>query len=261
MKIIILIILFGLPINLVFSQEKKPIELHYLSQNFLDFNVEGIDKLYLFSNNSKSLYVVGNKENIKEKPSKVQADFVVELTTLDDEYYFQDQKKDSVFFKEIVIQDVFYVKEKTPNFTWKLVEEFKIVENKKLQKATTTFRGRNYSAWCDLETPISIGPWKFNNLPGLAYSIIDESPNFYFQWHLLKITETDINKIPFLEKEKKQYIKIKDFINKRTKVYQEFEERNKARTLNISGLEEMSNESKSIDRKIRSNEIKYEWEE
>ena len=160
----------------------------------------------------------------------------------------------------IVIQDVFYVTEKLPTFTWVLIDEFREVENKKLQKATTTFRGRTYTAWCDLDTPINQGPWKFNNLPGLAYSIIDETPNFHFEWHLAKISEVPLEEVPFTKPEQKKYIDIKEFVAERTEVYKEFEEKSRART-SIPGLEEVSSESHYIDRRIRSNEIKYEWED
>jgi len=261
MRIIVLVFLFSLKLTLVNAQERKAIELQYLSKNFLDFDVEGIDKLYLFDNNSKSLYIVGDKEDIKETSKKVKADIVLKIPSLEDEYYFQDKKQDTLYFKDVIIQDAFYVKEKTPKFIWLLANEYKEIQGKKIQKATTTFRGRTYTAWCDLENPISVGPWKFNNLPGLAYSIIDETPHFYYEWHLLQMIEIDFEKIPVLEKEPQKYIGIKEFIIERAKVYEKFEERNRARTVNVPGLEEISSDSKSIDRKIRANEIKYEWEE
>lgn len=254
-KILILLII---TINSLYAQEKKAMKLEFISKNFLDFNVEGIDQMYLFDNFSKSLYVVGEK-NESIIPSKVKANIIVTIPSSEKEYYFQDKEKQMLFFRDIVIQDVFYVTEKLPTFTWVLKDEFKNLENKKLQKATTTFRGRNYTAWCDLDTPVNQGPWKFNNLPGLAYSIIDETPNFYFEWHLHKVSEVPLNEVPFTTPEQKKYIDIKEFVEKRAKVYKEFEEKSRART-SVPGLEEVSSESHIIDRRIRSNEIKYEWE-
>jgi len=48
------------------------------------------------------------------------------------------------------------------------------------QKATTTFRGRNYTAWFAPEIPSNNGPWKFGGLPGLILKISDDKRNFTF---------------------------------------------------------------------------------
>ena len=260
MRIVLLIFILGW--NFINAQEQKVLKLEYVSKNFLDFDVEGIDNLFIFENNSKTLYIVGEKYDVKSTSKKTAADIVLKMSyKTGDEYYFQDKVTDSLFFKDIVIQDIFYVKEKLPQFKWMLVEEYREIENKKLQKATTSFRGRNYTAWCDLENPINQGPWKFNNLPGLAYSIIDETPNFYFEWHLSKISHVLLKEVPITRPETKKYIEIREFVDSKIKVYKEFEEKSKARSSNIPGLEEISNNTKTIDRKIRSNEIKYEWED
>ena len=49
------------------------------------------------------------------------------------------------------------------------------------QKATTTFRGRNYTAWFAPEIPSNNGPWKFGGLPGLILKISDDKRNFIFE--------------------------------------------------------------------------------
>lgn len=258
MRVIILMLILGL--NIVNAQENKATKLEYISRNFLDYNFEGIDQVYIFDNNRKSLSVVGNKIDIGKKREKEEQIVTINLESSENEYYFQDKEKQFLFFRDIVIQDVFYVTEKLPIFIWVLIDEFKVIENKKLQKATTTFRGRTYTAWCDLDTPIDQGPWKFNNLPGLAYNIVDETPDFHFEWHLSKLSKVPLKEVPFTNPEQKIYIDIKDFVAERARVYKEFEEKSRART-SIPGLEEVSSESHYIDRRIRSNEIKYEWEQ
>lgn len=257
MKIILLA--FILSFNIVNAQEQKATKLEYISTNFLDYNFEGIDNVYIFENYQKSLTIVEDKIDLRKKKLKEDEIITIKLETSEREYYFQDKEKQMLFFRDIVIQDIFYVSEKLPIFTWLLINEFKEIENKKLQKATTNFRGRTYTAWCDLDTPIDQGPWKFNNLPGLAYNIIDETPNFYFEWHLRKVNEVPLSEVPFTNPEQKKYLDIKEFVSERAKVYKEFEEKSRART-SIPGLEEVSSESHYIDRRIRSNEIKYEWE-
>lgn len=61
------------------------------------------------------------------------------------------------------------------------------------QKATTTFRGRNYEAWFSPEVPINDGPWKFYGLPGLIMQVNDSENLFSFQIIGLETPETPIN--------------------------------------------------------------------
>jgi GLPGLI family protein len=51
----------------------------------------------------------------------------------------------------------------------------------KCQKAMTTFRGRNYTAWFCMDLPFSTGPWRFVGLPGLVLKIYDDKSNFDFE--------------------------------------------------------------------------------
>ena len=69
-----------------------------------------------------------------------------------------------------------------------ITDEKKNIDNVKLTKATTDFRGRKYIIWFDHSTEFKGGPWKFSNLPGIAYEIYDEDN--LFRWTLLKIKNT-----------------------------------------------------------------------
>ena len=67
----------------------------------------------------------------------------------------------------------------TPN--WKLVEGALTVCGYGCKKATTTFRGRAYTAWYAPEIPISDGPWKFTGLPGLIMKVEDDKHHYSFE--------------------------------------------------------------------------------
>lgn len=69
---------------------------------------------------------------------------------------------------------------------WKLHNETKNYQENKVQKATATFGGRNWTAWYSEEIPIQEGPYKFRGLPGLIFEIYDDEN--IFSYKLIKNT-------------------------------------------------------------------------
>lgn len=67
------------------------------------------------------------------------------------------------------------------DFTWKISNDTIPILGYTCQKATTTFRGRNYTAWFTPDIPSNNGPWKFGGLPGLILKISDDKRNFTFE--------------------------------------------------------------------------------
>ncbi|MCX8533168.1 GLPGLI family protein [Chryseobacterium luquanense] len=72
---------------------------------------------------------------------------------------------------------------------WKLSEETKKTADFNLQKATTNFGGRKWTAWFTKEIPFSEGPYKFKGLPGLIISLEDSQKQFSFS--LIKSKKLD----------------------------------------------------------------------
>ncbi|ACU08464.1 hypothetical protein FIC_02022 [Flavobacteriaceae bacterium 3519-10] len=79
----------------------------------------------------------------------------------------------------LLTSDFFSIKTVDP-ISWKLTEETKKSADYTLQKATTQFGGRNWTAWFSKEVPISEGPYKFRGLPGLIFELYDDKDNFKF---------------------------------------------------------------------------------
>lgn len=77
---------------------------------------------------------------------------------------------------------------------WNLSEETKKSGEYTLQKATTRFGGRNWTAWFSKDITLSEGPYKFKGLPGLIFEIEDDKNNFKFSlvksYKLAKTYET-----------------------------------------------------------------------
>lgn len=76
--------------------------------------------------------------------------------------------------------DSFLMKDQ-PSQNWKIHQETKRLGNLKLQKATTTWSGRNWEAWFAAEIPLQEGPHKFSGLPGLIAELSDDGNNFSFK--------------------------------------------------------------------------------
>lgn len=78
-------------------------------------------------------------------------------------------------YTDNIVMDSFLYTEPEPEIDWTLQPETKEVIGYRCNRATCTFRGRNYEAWYTNEIPSSLGPWKFCGLPGLILSVKDDS--------------------------------------------------------------------------------------
>lgn len=65
-------------------------------------------------------------------------------------------------------------------FDWHLEDTIQTIKGYKCKKALCSFRGRTYTAWYCPEIPLNAGPYVFNGLPGLIFSIKDGNDEFSF---------------------------------------------------------------------------------
>lgn len=63
---------------------------------------------------------------------------------------------------------------------WKLEQETKTIDGYEVQKATTSFGGRQWTAWFCKDIPFFEGPYKFHGLPGLIFEVYDSQNYFHF---------------------------------------------------------------------------------
>ncbi|MDE6073514.1 MAG: GLPGLI family protein [Muribaculaceae bacterium] len=68
---------------------------------------------------------------------------------------------------------------KTPE--WTITDSVKNIIGYECFKATTDFKGRQWTAWFTPEIPISDGPWKLHGLPGLILEAYDKSHDYEFE--------------------------------------------------------------------------------
>lgn len=65
--------------------------------------------------------------------------------------------------------------------SWMLANEYKEILGYPCQKATTSFRGRDYIAWVATDIPVSDGPWLLGGVPGLILEAYDTKHEYHFE--------------------------------------------------------------------------------
>lgn len=96
------------------------------------------------------------------------------------EYYqFASEKK--LVTKERLINN-YLIEETLPVFAWKVSADTATFAGLHCQKATTHFKGRDYTAWFCPDLPYHTGPYKFNGLPGLIVDMADTRKEVVFQF-------------------------------------------------------------------------------
>lgn len=155
---------------------------------------------------------------------------------------------------------------------WKLHNETKDYQSYKLQKATTTFGGRNWTAWYSPDVPLQEGPYKFRGLPGLIFEIYDDEN--IFSYHLIKNTnlkETYVNSSDWVEScyqetpisiTHKQWIKVKltEYQNPYAQLYDTLKNGGTVTMDNvpITSTTELDKKTKSMQEIIRKYDIAIE---
>ena len=193
-----------------FSQIQKGI-IYYGYIEALDIGyTKGLDyNSYMLFNNEQSYYVTA-KDSL-ETPDKINkkqsftSDGGGEVSSYDgmkvspqgDQVVNNIQKK--TMWSNLLHGKQIYVKEITPKINWKITNEIKKIGKFTCKKATTTFRGRDYTAWFTNEIAVPFGPWKLNGLPGLILEAYDT--NKFVYWYFKSV------EYPTKNKEHVKYIK------------------------------------------------------
>lgn len=85
-------------------------------------------------------------------------------------------------YVQIMMMPYYYVFETVDNIQWNVEADTKKINNYNLQKATTTFGGRKWTAWFTPDINIPEGPYKFRGLPGLVLFVEDDKKDFIYSF-------------------------------------------------------------------------------
>lgn len=116
---------------------------------------------------------------------------------------YKDFDKEEVWVTNSILLDHYLYQDSDIPIAWNVTEEVKEISQYTVQKATTSFGGRDFEAWFTLEVPIVDGPYVFGGLPGLIIELYDTDKDYHF--NLASITPL---KEPYEVEIKGQNIKV-----------------------------------------------------
>lgn len=121
---------------------------------------------HLLIDNKKSIYYQTNSEL-----NKIATEEVIEKNKDVRLVYAKDFTSKEMVYIASLINSMKTIKEQIPLQQWHLSQETKKIGGYLCKKATTQFRGRNYTAWYTEDLPVLGGPWKFDGLAGLILEV------------------------------------------------------------------------------------------
>lgn len=166
--------------------------------------------------------------------------------------YYKHLKKKKLVIREFALDQPYLTEEPSlPTINWNILSETKRIGNFICEKATTKFRGRQYTAWFTADIPISNGPWKFHGLPGLILEVYDSTGEVKFTATEIEIPVSEVYPIYPPASGKKVDFKI---FKKAEDI--EFE---KMRKRILSQQDDRNGKMEITKNKIKHIEMNYEW--
>jgi GLPGLI family protein len=127
-----------------------------------------------------------------------------------EDYFIKDKVRNLLYLAEEYYK-YFDVVDTLHPMKWTLTKETKEILGYKCKSATTTFRGRSYTAFYAPKIPVSDGPWKFGGLPGLILEVNSNDDEVRFV--ATKLVRESKEKIKTIDLSKIKFITIDQFFN------------------------------------------------
>lgn len=123
-------------------------------------------------------------------------------------WVFKNSSERLIYLKLFAKDMGYLVQNDQLNFDWDLKDEYKTIHNFKCQKATTTYKNTQVTAWFTEEVAIGYGPHIWTGLPGLILEVYDDKLINHFV-----ATNLEIDQKAFPEIKKLNEIEIKEYIS------------------------------------------------
>ncbi|NHN26344.1 GLPGLI family protein [Flavobacterium jejuense] len=232
-----------------FAQEKATLMTYEVTYN-TELPTTKNGYLYISNDQKKTIYYTENiNKNNESKEENI--DVALKFESGKKQFNYFDYQKDTLITRDDILKESVLIKEMIPDLYWNLLDETITTNNVVLNKATCYFRGRNYIAYYSTNIPIKAGPWKFQGLPGVIYTISDETKRY--NWVLKKIESTEYNFSSEMSNTEAEIISIKEYAKRKFS----------SQDLDEKIISRLPRGVKIVDQKtFRTGfEIKFEWEE
>ncbi|QBO59561.1 GLPGLI family protein [Chryseobacterium salivictor] len=130
---------------------------------------------------SDSITEASNKKSFESGEKFMDYDFTVKIDR---------NKKVIDKFYRILFGNVFKTSENITMLNWKVESAIKQIGNFNCQKATLSYKGREWIAWFTADISLQKGPYVFHGLPGLIIYMADTKHNFEFMFEKLQNNKT-----------------------------------------------------------------------
>lgn len=152
-------------------------------------NITTVESLLASSDSSLYTTKAINQKNLDGKINSESSLFIkAEFTKINEINIYSKISSDTIFFESIGRNKTYLAKDILNKYKWDIdYNSSKRINNYLCKKATTNFRGTQIVAWFTEDIPIPVGPWKFQDLPGLILEVYNvNEPNLY-RWIASKI--------------------------------------------------------------------------
>ncbi|WP_164109909.1 MULTISPECIES: GLPGLI family protein [Sphingobacterium] len=174
------------------AQEKPLAKVHYIFKHVNDTTQRDKhvrDEVVTYLGEKDSYYTSYSATRMQEDVKTQIEDpvfdgqlVIINRTTAIKESYIIKPTEQQLIEIARVASDEFILSGVYPEQEWEIFEESQEVGGYNCQKATTKFKGRNYTAWFTTDIPFSAGPWKLHGLPGLILSAKDDKGEVEFTY-------------------------------------------------------------------------------
>lgn len=134
-----------------------------------------------------------------------------------DEYIKADPIKNTIEMIDNIHRKNYLVTDQI-NYTWKITNETKQIQNFTCYKATTSFRGNTFEAWFTPDIAINAGPCKWYGLPGLILEATDKDQSVVYKVEKIEPLNEEV---PFPSKKLKT-LSLKQFFDTAEEAHQAF---------------------------------------
>ncbi|MDN3595418.1 GLPGLI family protein [Zunongwangia endophytica] len=147
--------------------------------------------MWLFANNDSSLFIsrgAALKDSIKKNVIAAEIGSEkwrskMEAAKTEFEYQiFKNKAENKIGYGIELLSDKLYYSNFLDQIKWEIQADAKEIAGYQVQKATSSFAGRDYIAWFTPEIPLTDGPYKFAGLPGLILELQDTEAEYVFKF-------------------------------------------------------------------------------